>query len=184
MIGRESKLSYPLAWSLTPLTAPTKAPRTVVAVSHTPFWRRSVPQGRNKKAPPQETEKGLIPRADRKARQEPLPNRLSSLAQALAPRTVRGISTSATLGKPLSRECLFYPLRRHLWTPTGQWLVCCADASPTEDPDTASRKTRKCSVQLQTKTGLSNVSRKIDMSHTKFTLSLAFPYSKHCHFPK
>ena len=64
----------------------------------------------------------------------PLQNRISSLAQALAPRAVRGLATPATLGKPLIRERLFYPLYRHLWIPAGQWLVCRADASPTEDP--------------------------------------------------
>jgi len=32
----------------------------------------------------------------------------SPLVQALAPRTVRGFLTSATLSKPLSRECLLY----------------------------------------------------------------------------
>lgn len=36
------------------------------------------------------------------------PEVLSPLVQASAPRTVRGIA-SATLGKPLIRECLFYP---------------------------------------------------------------------------
>ena len=77
-----------------------------------------------------------MPRADRKAQDvQPLSNWLSSLAQASAPHAVRGFRTSATLDKPLIRECLFYPSRRYLWTLTGQWLVCRADASPTEDPD-------------------------------------------------
>ena len=80
-----------------------------------------------------------MPRAHREARTcSLLSNWLSSLAQASAPHAVRGFRTSATLDKPLIRECLFYPFHQHLWTLTGQWLVCRADASPTEDPDAAS----------------------------------------------
>ena len=40
--------------------------------------------------------------------------------------------TSATLGKPLSRECLLYHGRTSLDV-AGQWPVCRAGASPTED---------------------------------------------------
>ena len=58
----------------------------------------------------------------------------------------------------------------------GQWLVCRADASPTEDPDAAPRKTRQSSVQLQSKTGLSSLSRKIDITYAKFIFSSYFPY--------
>jgi len=93
------------------------------------------PGRKSKITPPQKTEKGLMPRADRKGSDvRPLSNWLSPLAQASAPRAVRGFRTSATLDKPLIRECLFYPIDQHLWTLTGQWLVCRADASPTEDP--------------------------------------------------
>ena len=56
----------------------------------------------------------------------------SPLVQASAPRAVRGVIASATLGKPLIRECLFYP-QQHLWMLSGQWPVCNAGASPTED---------------------------------------------------
>jgi hypothetical protein len=61
----------------------------------------------------------------------------TSLVQALAPRTVRSPKASATLGKPLSREFLFYRYCQLLSKPIGQWLVCCAGASPTEVPCTA-----------------------------------------------
>ena len=37
------------------------------------------------------------------------PTRIPPLVQASAPCTVRDAAVSATLGKPLSRECLFYP---------------------------------------------------------------------------
>ncbi len=46
----------------------------------------------------------------------------SPLVQALAPRPVRGPKTSATLGKPLSREFLFYRYSQHLSTPLGSGL--------------------------------------------------------------
>ena len=61
------------------------------------------------------------------------PALFSPLVQASAPRTVRGPKTSATLGKPLSREFLFYRSPASL-DAVGQWPVCRAGASPTEDP--------------------------------------------------
>ena len=48
-----------------------------------------------------------------------------------APR--KGLTTLATLRKPLCREFLFYPVAISLEI-GGQWPVCCAGASPTEDP--------------------------------------------------
>ena len=46
----------------------------------------------------------------------------SPLVQASAPRTVRGLSTSATLGKPLSREFLFYRSGKLLSKSSGSGL--------------------------------------------------------------
>jgi len=40
--------------------------------------------------------------------------------------------TSATLGKPLIREYLFYRGQTSV-DAAGQWLVCCGVASPTEN---------------------------------------------------
>jgi hypothetical protein len=40
---------------------------------------------------------------------KPAVNFFSPLVQASAPRAVRSAIASATLGKPLIRECLFYP---------------------------------------------------------------------------
>ncbi len=47
---------------------------------------------------------------------------LSPLVQASAPRTVRGLTTPATLGKPLVREFLFYRCFQSLSTPSGSGL--------------------------------------------------------------
>jgi hypothetical protein len=82
---------------------------------------------------------------------------------SLAPRAVRSHrARSATLDEPLIRERLFYPHRPHLWTSAGQWPVCCADASPTEDPccfvhDLTSQS---CYSQFLFTPRLANVSRK------------------------
>ena len=46
----------------------------------------------------------------------------SPLVQALAPRTVRGPKTSATLGKPLAREFLLHPYCQLLSKPLGSGL--------------------------------------------------------------
>jgi len=63
----------------------------------------------NKTPPPRETEKGLIPRADRRARTCSLAEPVVLTRHASAPRAVRSLAGSATLDKPLIRECLFYP---------------------------------------------------------------------------
>ena len=74
-----------------------------------------------KGAPPRETEKGLIRKADCKIRRgirseipnlklaDPMQNRISPLAQASAPRAVSPTRRAATLDQPLIRAGLFYP---------------------------------------------------------------------------
>jgi hypothetical protein len=62
------------------------------------------------KKPLPSKEKGLAPRADYDNRISEAVNRNSPLAQASAPRAVRSLCAgSATLDRPLIRECLFYP---------------------------------------------------------------------------
>jgi hypothetical protein len=104
-----------------------------------------------------------MPRADRKAPTCSLAELIVLTRHASAPRAVRshyaGISH---LRQTLNPGVPVLPHLRASCDALGQWLVCRADASPTEDPDTASRVTRRFSVQLQSKTELSNVSRKID----------------------
>jgi hypothetical protein len=140
VIRQEAKQGYPVtSVSNTQRNAHLDPKTCCRCFSYSFLEVRRETRGGKKITPTQETERGLMPRADRKARTlQPLPNWLSSLAQASAPHAVRGFRTSATLDKPLIRECLFYPFHQRLWTLTGQWLVCRADASPTEDPDTAS----------------------------------------------
>src|SRR5689334_8239298 len=55
------------------------------------------------------------------------------LVQVLAPRTVRDVATSATLGKTLNPGVPVHPLATASLDDVGQRLVCYAGASPTED---------------------------------------------------
>ena len=90
----------------------------------------------------------------------------SPLVQASAPRSVKSRSLLATLGKPFSREFLFY-LWPSLSRAPGQWLVCGAGASPTEDP-AVPRISRpglcKCHARC------SGVSRQISVCYGRFWL--------------
>jgi hypothetical protein len=76
-----------------------------------------------------------MPRADLKAERAAFLELVVLTRPSFSTARRKRLWTSATLDKPLIRECLFYPCHRYLWTPSGQWLVCRADASPTEDPD-------------------------------------------------
>ena len=102
-------------------------------------------------------------RADRRARTCSLAELVVLTRHASAPRAVRSrYPESATLDKPLIRECLFYPTYEPLAMLLGSGL-CVARTPRLPRIQTLDReKLRKSSVQLQSKTGLSSLSRKID----------------------
>jgi hypothetical protein len=83
-------------------------------------------------------EAGLKPGREREANARAV---ISPHVQASAPRPVRSLLASATLEKPLIREFLFYPPYPTSLDIVGQWLMCCAGASPTEDPQRQSTQT-------------------------------------------
>jgi hypothetical protein len=92
------------------------------------------------------------------------------------------IPGSATLDKPLSRECLFYP------NPSASldtdWAVACVLRGRL-----AYRGSRRCIAQnpanpasnSQSKTELLSLSRKIDKTYTKFIFSSHLPYFNRGH---
>jgi hypothetical protein len=67
--------------------------------------------------------------------QTPYANQFSSsLVQALAPRTVRGFENLSHVRKTLKPGVPVIPLRQTSFEVVGQWPVCRAVASPTEEP--------------------------------------------------
>ena len=122
----------------------------------------------NKTPPPRETEKGLIPRADRRARTCSLAEPVVLTRHASAPRAVRSLAGSATLDKPLIRECLFYPTYEPLAMLLGSGL-CVARTPRLPRIQTLHRNNnREFSVQLKSKTRLLSLSRKIDTPCLEF----------------
>jgi hypothetical protein len=131
----------------------------VTAVSNTPYSARLDPKachrsfsytflevGRDSRegkkiAPPRETEKGLIPRADRKARTRSLAELVVLTRPSFSTARRERLCNLSHLRQTLNPGVPVLPYLRASCDALGQWLVCRADASPTEDPDAASLKT-------------------------------------------
>jgi hypothetical protein len=91
-------------------------------VSHTPFWQKRERSGQNQ-GEPLERGKNDTDFSAHAAWTAAAKSKLSSpLVQASAPRPVRSLPASATLGKPLRRESLFYRCIQFLWKPSGSGL--------------------------------------------------------------
>ena len=96
-------------------------------------------QGRKQKAPPQETEKGLMPRADRRVWRAGLAEQVVLTRPSFSTARRKRSSDLSHLRQTLNPGVPVLPHWRASCDALGQWLVCRADASPTEDPDAASR---------------------------------------------
>jgi len=117
-----------------------------------------------------------MPRADRRAQTCSLAELVVLTRPSFSTARRKRLCNLSHLRQTLNPGVPVLPYLRASCDALGQWLVCCADASPTEDPDTASPISRENSIQLQSKTVLSNLSRKIDITYAKFIFSSYFPY--------
>ena len=102
--------------------------------------RRKTREG-SKLAPPRKTEKGLMPRADRKARRCSLAELVVLTRPSFSTARRKRLCNLSHIRQTLNPGVPVLPYVRASCDALGQWLVCRADASPTEDPDAASLKT-------------------------------------------
>ncbi len=86
--------------------------------------------------------------------------RIPPLVQASAPRAVRGLENLSHLRKTLNPGVPGLPFEQASFDASGQWPMCRADASPTEDPHRRAAELRQPNSQFQCRPGGERLSTK------------------------